>query len=91
MFFDREVNLMKRVRILLALMGLEIGGAETHAVELAKYLCKKGYIVYAVSSGGVYEKELTEAGVRHYFAPLTKKDPLSMIKILQRDKKGCAS
>ncbi len=80
MFFDREVNLMKRVRILLALMGLEIGGAETHAVELAKYLCKKGYIVYAVSSGGVYEKELTEAGVRHYFAPLTKKDPLSMIK-----------
>ena len=71
---------MKRVRILLALMGLEIGGAETHAVELAKYLCKKGYIVYAVSSGGVYEKELTECGVRHYYAPLTKKDPLSMLK-----------
>ncbi len=71
---------MKRIRVLLALMGLEIGGAETHAVELAKYLCKKGYIVYAVSSGGVYEKELADAGVRHYYAPLTKKDPISMYK-----------
>ena len=48
----------KNRKILLALMGLEIGGAETHVVELAKYLASNGYTVYAVSSGGVYEKEL---------------------------------
>ena len=36
----------KKTRILIALMGLEVGGAETHAVELIKGLAKKDYIIY---------------------------------------------
>ena len=31
---------MKKYKILMALMGLEIGGAETHVVELSKELKK---------------------------------------------------
>ncbi len=71
---------MRKLRVLLALMGLEIGGAETHAVELAKNLHKNGYIVYVVSSGGVYEKELEDMGIFHFYAPLTSKSPVSMLK-----------
>ncbi len=79
--------MQKNRRILMALMGLEIGGAETHVVELAKYLSQNGYTVYAVSSGGVYEKELEKSGIRHYYAPLTAKSPLDILKSYRTIKK----
>ena len=60
---------MKKYKILMALMGLEIGGAETHVVELSKELKKQGYDIIVASNGGVYEKELAEAGIRHYHVP----------------------
>ena len=31
------------MKILMTLMGLEIGGAETHVVELSKSLAARGY------------------------------------------------
>lgn len=77
----------KNRRILMALMGLEIGGAETHVVELAKYLSQNGYTVYVVSSGGVYEEELQKYGIRHYYAPLTAKSPLDILKSYRTIKK----
>ena len=55
---------MKKYKILMVLMGLEIGGAETHVVELSKELKKQGYDIIVASNGGVYEKELAEAGIR---------------------------
>ena len=78
---------MRKLRILLSLMGLEIGGAETHAVELAKSLKNNGYLVYVVSSGGVYEKELEENNIPHFYAPLTSKSPLNMLKSYNTIKK----
>jgi len=63
----------KKFRVLLTLMGLEIGGAETHVVELAKYLHKEGHTVVVASNGGCYEAELMEYGVRHYKVPLHNK------------------
>ena len=52
---------MKQTRtILMATMGLEIGGAETHIVELSKELRRRGYDIIVVSKGGVYEQELTQ-------------------------------
>ena len=42
----------------MVLMGLEIGGAETHVVELAKELARRGHTVHIASNGGVYEKEI---------------------------------
>ncbi|KXZ40511.1 Glycosyltransferase involved in cell wall bisynthesis [Alkalithermobacter thermoalcaliphilus JW-YL-7 = DSM 7308] len=67
-------------KILLALMGLNIGGAETHVVELAKGLKKEGFDVIVVSNGGVYEKELKESFIKHYNVPLHNKNPINMIK-----------
>ena len=54
----------------MATMGLDIGGAETHIVELAKQLKQQGHDIAIVSNGGVYVPEITAAGIRHYEAPL---------------------
>lgn len=58
------------MKILMATMGLDIGGAETHIVELAKQLKHQGHDIAIVSNGGVYVPEITAAGIRHYEAPL---------------------
>ncbi len=71
---------MKKYRILMALMGLEIGGAETHVVELSKELKKQGYDIIVASNGGVYEKELDEVGIRHYRVPLNQRNIFKMIR-----------
>ncbi len=73
--------------ILLALMQLNIGGAETHVVELAKELKRRGFNITVVSNGGVYVKELEESGIKHYAVPLQNKKPLNMLKAARRLKK----
>lgn len=70
----------KKYTILMTLMGLEIGGAETHVVELAKELNKQGYNIIAASNGGVYEKELTDAGIKHYNVPMHRRNVIKMFK-----------
>lgn len=72
--------LEKGTKILLALMQLDIGGAETHVVELAKELKKRGYEVFVASKGGSYEKEISEAGITHFTVPLQNKNPLNVFK-----------
>lgn len=71
------------MRILLAAMSLGIGGAETHIAELAKQLVRRGHDVTVASAGGVYENEITQAGVKHVFAPLSTRAPLDMCKALK--------
>lgn len=69
-----------KYNILLTLMGLEIGGAETHVVELAKGLKEEGFNVVVASNGGVYEKELAGFGIKHYKVPLHNKKPYSVFR-----------
>jgi polysaccharide pyruvyl transferase CsaB len=61
------------MKIVMATMGLDIGGAETHIVELSKELHSRGHQVVVVSNGGVYVQEITAAGIRHYNAPLHRR------------------
>lgn len=68
------------MKILMATMSLGIGGAETHIVELCKALASKGHSVSVTSFGGVYEKELAEAGIKHFSLPLHRKSPVCLIK-----------
>ena len=68
-------------------MQLEIGGAETHVVELAKELKRNGFIPVITSNGGVYVKELEEAGIKHYTVPLQNKNPLNVINSVRLLKK----
>ena len=68
------------MKILMATMGLGIGGAETHIVELAKELRKQGHDVAIVSHGGVYVPEITAAGIRHYDAPMHRRSLRDMLR-----------
>jgi polysaccharide pyruvyl transferase CsaB len=84
---EQVIDLKKGANILLSLMQLNIGGAETHVVELAKELKRKGFNVIVTSNGGVYVKELEDAGIKHYSVPLQNKNPKNMLKAMHMLKK----
>lgn len=68
-------------------MKLDIGGAETHVVELAKELAARGHNVIVTSNGGAYVSELEESGIKHYVVPLQNKNPFNVIKAYKLLKK----
>ncbi len=70
------------MKILMAAMGLEIGGAETHIVELTRELLRRGHEVTVASNGGVYEEDIVKAGARHVKVPMHKRNPFLMAKSL---------
>lgn len=83
----------KQYSVLMALNGLEIGGAETHVVELSKEMQRQGYRVVVASNGGVYESELASCGIKHYKVPMNKRSLPNMIvsyfklkKIIRKEK-----
>ncbi len=61
-------------------MGLEIGGAETHVIELSKALVSMGHEVTVASNGGVYVAELDSVGIPHVKLPLHTKNPFAVIR-----------
>jgi len=71
---------MNRKNILMATMGMNIGGAETHIVELCKELVRRGHKITVASNGGVYVPELTAAGVTHVAIPMHRRNPKDMVK-----------
>ncbi len=71
---------MKEYRFLLTTMRLDIGGAETHIVELAKGLHREGHHVAVASKGGVFEEELKASGIPHYPVPLDNKKPHNVFR-----------
>ena len=68
------------MKILMATMGLDIGGAETHIVELAKELKAEGHDIVVASNGGVYVPEIVAAGIRHYQVPMHRRDTGCMLR-----------
>ena len=70
------------MKILMALMGLNIGGAETHVLELALELTRQGHQVVIASNGGVYVELLEKSGVRHISVPMDQRDPVKMARSL---------
>jgi UDP-N-acetylglucosamine:LPS N-acetylglucosamine transferase len=70
------------LKILMTTMSLGIGGAETHIVELAGELKKRGMDVAVVSSGGVFVQDIEKEGIRHYAAPLARRKFFDMLRSL---------
>lgn len=68
------------LKILMATMGLGIGGAETHIVELSGELKRCGHDVVVASNGGVFVPEIEEKGVRHYAVPMNRRNVFCMIR-----------
>lgn len=71
----------------MSTMQLDIGGAETHIVELAKELKKRGNNIIITSNGGAYTEELERAGIKHYTVPLQNKKPQNVVKAFSMLKK----
>lgn len=75
------------MNILLVTMEMNIGGAETHILELACGLKNQGNNVVVVSAGGKLVAELEKNGVKHIYAPLKDKKlghVITSIKILKK-------
>ncbi len=66
------------MKVLMATMQLDIGGAETHIVELSKELKRRGIDVMVASNGGAYVQEIEEAGIKHFKVALNSKSPISL-------------
>ncbi len=75
------------MKILMAAMGLDIGGAETHIVELTRELARQGHEVIVASNGGVYVPEIESAGARHIEVPMNRRRPGPMLRSLRLLKK----
>ena len=61
-------------------MRMDIGGAETHILELACELKRRGNFVVVASEGGVFEKQLSDNGIKHIYAPLCSKKPSALME-----------
>lgn len=75
------------MKIMMALAGLDIGGAETHVVELSKEMKRRGHEVIMLSGGGVYQKEAEEFGIKHYTVPVKERKYANIIKAYTMIKK----
>ncbi|MBR3943275.1 MAG: polysaccharide pyruvyl transferase CsaB [Clostridia bacterium] len=58
------------MKVLLVLMGMDIGGAETHVLELARGLKRMGVDVSIASNGGAYVAVLDKENIPHHKIPL---------------------
>jgi len=69
-----------KVPVLMLPMSLDIGGAETHVVGLAKSIQTRGWKVLVASFGGRRVQDLEKAGIPHKFAPLNSRSPIQMLR-----------
>jgi polysaccharide pyruvyl transferase CsaB len=70
------------MKILMALMGLDIGGAETHVVELSRELTRQGHQIIIASNGGAYVPALEQDGILHVEVPMHQRSGADMAKSL---------
>ena len=68
------------MKILMVTMSMNIGGAETHILELCRELTAAGDDVTLASFGGVYAEEAEAAGVRCVTLPLHTKRPAEVLR-----------
>lgn len=81
------------MKVLMVAMGMDIGGAETHIVELCRAFAARGLEIFVASAGGVYVSELNKIGIPHITLPLNKKTPMSLMiaqnglaKLIEKEK-----
>ena len=73
-----------RPRMLLALPELRVGGVETHVIDLACGLKRKGYEPVVSSYGGKLTEKLQAAGITHITLPIHSKSPFMIGAMVTR-------
>ncbi|MFN3925217.1 MAG: glycosyltransferase [Pseudarthrobacter sp.] len=61
-------------------MALELGGAESHVISLARELHRRGQRVVVASAGGHLVEELTKLGIPHAHVPMDSRSPVEMAR-----------
>ena len=70
----------KMAKILMATMKMDIGGAETHILEVSSELVHRGHEITVASNGGVFVPELEARGIKHIEIPFHSKSPSDVMK-----------
>lgn len=70
--------------ILLAAMALDLGGAETHVISLARELRRRGHKVVVASAGGRMVSMLEQVGIPHICVPMDSRSPLVLFQAYRR-------
>ena len=73
---------MITMKILMLIDSIDIGGAETHLINLVQILKKNDIECIVASSGGLYEKELIDDEIEHVKLAMKSKNILSLIKTI---------
>ena len=68
------------MRILMPTMAMDIGGAETHILELCRALRAMGHSITVASDGGAYVPQLEAIGVDHIHVPMRRRHPADLLK-----------
>lgn len=68
--------------VMLLAMAVDLGGAETHVVSLARGLARRGLPVTVVSAGGRLLERLQADGVRHRRITLNSRSPIALKRAL---------
>ena len=68
------------MKILMVTMSMNIGGAETHILELCRELRRMNHHVTLASFGGVYAEEAAQCGVVNVQLPLHTKKPGAVLE-----------
>ncbi len=71
------------MKILMVTMKMDIGGAETHILELCRELRGMGHQITVASNGGVYADMLVTEGIAHVKLPLDRKTPHAVVKSIR--------
>lgn len=66
--------------ILLAAMALDLGGAETHVISLARELKRRGHKVMVASAGGRMVSMLSDVGIPHFEIPMDSRSPVVLFR-----------
>jgi glycosyltransferase involved in cell wall biosynthesis len=70
--------------VLLAAMALDLGGAETHVISLARELRRRGHKIVVASAGGRLVPMLAESGIPHVDVPMDSRSPVEMLRAYWR-------
>ena len=68
------------MKVLMLISSLDVGGAETHVLELSRGLAGLGAQVTVASGGGRFATELEREGIEHLTLPLGSKDPFRIAR-----------
>ena len=72
------------MNVLQILPELNVGGAETGTLDLARFLVKLGHKAVVVSGGGELVRELELYGAIHYQLPVHKKSVFTILRLIPR-------